>query len=87
MKTELMNFGCGVHSFVRAGVACGELASAHSSCAAELPGSIDEHAQRVSIAAWLAFDRQGGAFEREPNVELPEVTPELREHRENDQGI
>ena len=25
---------------------------------------------------------EGGAFEREPDIELPEAIPELREHRE-----
>lgn len=29
---------------------------------------------------------EGGAFEREPDIELAEAVPELREHRENDQG-
>jgi CPA2 family monovalent cation:H+ antiporter-2 len=29
---------------------------------------------------------EGGAFEREPNIELPEAIPELREHRGGDQG-
>jgi monovalent cation:H+ antiporter-2, CPA2 family len=29
---------------------------------------------------------EGGAFEREPDIELPEAIPELREHRDNDQG-
>lgn len=58
LKTELMNFGCWVHSF------CSRLGRVRRTRFGSLvvrgrvPGSIDQYAQRVCIAAWLAFDCQ-----------------------------
>lgn len=43
-------------------------------------GCSDDRAQAVVQAARMAGE--GGAFEREADIELPEAPPELREHRE-----
>ena len=45
-------------------------------------GLSEERAQAIVQTARASGE--GGAFERQPDVELPEATPELREHREDD---
>ncbi len=40
-----------------------------------------------AIVHTVRMSGEGGAFERGPDAEFPEATPELREHRENDQEI
>jgi CPA2 family monovalent cation:H+ antiporter-2 len=72
--------GVGLAIMGRREVALGLLRYALSSL-----GLSDEKAQAIVQTARMSGE--GGAFEREPDVELPEVTPELREHRENDQVI
>ena len=47
-------------------------------------GLSDEKAQAIVQAA--RGSGEGGAFEREFVIELPEAIPELREHRDDDQG-
>jgi len=47
-------------------------------------GLSEDKAQTLVQAARAAGD--GGAFERELDVELPRPSPELREHRESEQG-
>lgn len=43
-------------------------------------GLPDDRAQAIVQSARMAGE--GGAFERETDIELPEAPPELREHRE-----
>ena len=72
--------GVGLAIMGRREVALGLLRYALSSL-----GLSDEKAQAIVQTARMSGE--GGAFEGEPDVELPEATPELRDHRENDQGI
>jgi monovalent cation:H+ antiporter-2, CPA2 family len=46
-------------------------------------GLADERVQAIVQTARASGE--GGAFEREPDTELPEAVPELREHRDDDQ--
>jgi len=45
-------------------------------------GLSDDRVQAIVQTARASGE--GGAFERESDVELPEATPELREHRDDD---
>ena len=72
--------GVGLAIMGRREVALGLLRYALSSL-----GLSDDKAHAIVQTARMSGE--GGAFEREPDVELPEGTPELRKHRENDEGI
>ena len=50
---------------------------------------VDDHLAEKDLdrlSRGLARLMERGAFEREPDIELPEAIPELREHRDDDQG-